>query len=144
MGSEILKSPQVTLVTGVAALLTGTMNTGETVATLAGGMYADLVLTGAFAAAVAINKSIHVYRRDLNIDGTADAPLPVVADGTNDYEHKYLCSFDVVPNTTAPQSIHREGVFVPNDCELYLKNDTGQTLNLGYTLKATPWTWSYV
>ena len=94
------------------------------------------MLTGTFASAPAVGKTISVYRRDLNIDGTKDAPLPVL---TN-YEHKFVGSFNVL-NSASEQVLPLNGIYCPHDAEFYIKNGSGQTLNSGYTIKATAWAW---
>lgn len=132
-----VEDAQVTICTAASNLLTNTLNTGETITLISTTKnFVDFVLTGTFAAAPATGKYIDLYRRDMNIDGTKDAPLPVLTS----YEHKHVGSFPV-QNVTGEQVLPLNGVYCPHDAEFYIKNGTAQTLNSGYTIKATSWTW---
>jgi hypothetical protein len=96
---------------------------------------ADLTLSVTFSVAPTVLGSIDIYRRDLNVDGSSDTPVP-----TATYTQKYVGSFNV-ESSTSIQYLSRESVPVSGDCELYLQNNTDQTMSLGWELKAKPWTW---
>lgn len=95
---------------------------------------ADIVFEGVFAVAPAAGKSLHLYRRDLDIKGTSDNPLPDAS-----YKEQYIGSIplDLVTN----QAIQLSGVRLSNNCEIYIENDSGQTLNGGWTLDIKPFGW---
>jgi len=96
----------------------------------------DLVLACAFGAAVGSNKVVNLYRRDLNIDGTNDAPVPSAS-----YESLYVGSF-VIPNGASATDYYPcPCVPLSKECSFYLKNGTDQTMSTGWTLKVTPKTY---
>jgi len=133
-----IRGSTITVCTGASTLLTGTLNTSETITPVPEDeAFADLELECAFATAPAAGKFIHVYRRDINMSAAGkNAPLPVVTD----YEEKYCGSFAVL-NSTAAQVLSLPGILIPHDAEFYIKNDTGQTMSAGYVLRAMPWSW---
>ena len=96
---------------------------------------ADFVLRCQWATITNIeNKTIDLYARDLNIDGTNDAIAP-----TATYLHRYIGAFKisaVAANTD--QYIKLTANNVPKEAEYYLLNSSGQTISAGWTLKVTP------
>lgn len=129
---------QVSLITGASGISAGAFDTEATRTTVSTTRsFVDLVLTCTFAVAPAVGDTVSVYRRDMNIDGTTDAPTPTL---TN-FEHKYVGSL-VVDVSTASQSLPLNGIWIPNDADFHLLNDSGQAINSGWTLKAITWDWA--
>lgn len=79
--------------------------------------------------------NVHLYRRDLNVDGTADNAIP-----TSLKRDSYVGSFTVdatAANTTSYMTL----VDVPlsgYDCEFYIENALSGNIPAGWTLKVTP------
>lgn len=96
---------------------------------------ADFALMCQWATITSIeNKTIDLYARDLNFDGTADAIAP-----TATFTHRYIGSFRisaVAANTNQYMLVNARNV--PKDAEYYLINSSGQTISAGWTLKVTP------
>jgi len=99
---------------------------------------AEFVLRCQWATITSIeNKTLDLYGRELNIDGTSDAIAP-----TATYTHRYIGSFRisaVAANTD--QYMKLIGYDVPKEAEYYLVNSSGQTVSAGWTLKVTPRTY---
>lgn len=125
---------QTTLESSGAQVNSATMSSALTTAisTSVTGDYATviLVLTVTFAAAPTVMSLVEIYSQPLDIDGTTDAPAP-----TTTYLHEWVGAF--VAKDTATQSLRAE-VTVPKNCNLYLYNKSGQAMNSGWTVKATP------
>lgn len=97
----------------------------------------NLALTVTFASAVAAaGKTVDVYYRYINIDGTNDEPVP----GTDAYfAGHYRGSFQLGDDVT--QYIKLFGVLAPvegEEVEVYLENNSGQTIN-AWKLTVLPW-----
>lgn len=97
---------------------------------------AAVVLTCAYATAPTANTAVNLYARLMDINGTNDAITP---DANN--THVYLGSFPL-DDTTAQQNIPLD-VRLPNQYssqvyQFYLRNNAGQTMAAGWTLKVTP------
>lgn len=94
---------------------------------------ASFVLSVAFGTAPTVNTTLDLYARELDIDGTDDAPVP-----TTTYKRRYIGSF-VLINQTATQYLKILAFDVPKLAEYYLHNNaTGQTISAGWMLKITP------
>jgi len=94
---------------------------------------ADFVLHADFGG-TPTNGAVRLYRRDLNIDGTADAPVPSAT-----YSNTYMGTFTIPASTTAFYSMTE--VPLTKDCQFYIENATGQNLSAGWDLKVTPKTY---
>jgi len=92
---------------------------------------ADLVFKGTFAAAPVSGQSINVYRRDMNINVTDDAPAPSAA-----YTNIFIAS--IILSTDITQTLSHPAVPISKDCTFYIENDSGQTLNSGWLLTVIP------
>ncbi len=95
---------------------------------------AKFALSVTFSVAPAAGKHIILFARALNFDGTNDAPVP-----SANYEASFVASFMVSP-VTSLQYVEAVGYDLPADCDLYIRNDAGQTISAGWTLKITPQT----
>jgi len=96
----------------------------------------DLVLTGTMAASIAAASNFFaVYARALNVDGTADAPVPGAS-----LKAKYVgpLLFAGSSASGAQTAILEDVQTSWADVEFYIENLTNATLNAGWTLKATP------
>jgi len=95
--------------------------------------YADVILDLVFAAAPTAGKMIYLYRQDLNIVSTNDAPDP-----DSSYPHKLVGSIAVDGVTT--QRLMFEPVNLPKDCRFVIKNDTDQNISANWDMYVRPWT----
>ena len=96
----------------------------------------DLVFTGTLAASVASTSNFFsVYARPLNIDGTADAPVPG-SSFTGGFVGALLISGS--GSSGAQTAILQDVPTSWADVEFYVENRTNASLNAGWTLKATP------
>jgi len=98
----------------------------------------DVALTVSPTAAIAATSTnIYLYRRDMNIDGTADEPIP----GVSNKQH-FMGAFQLSAATTASttQSLQITDVPLPGagDCEFYIENALGVNIPIGWVLKVTP------
>jgi len=98
----------------------------------------DIAITVSPTASVAAaSNNIYLYRRDLNVDGTADEPIP----GVSNKQH-YVGSFQLSAATTVSttQTLHIADVTLPGaqDCEFYIENASNVNIPLGWVLKVTP------
>ena len=99
--------------------------------------WADFVLTCAFGGAVGAGGFVRLYRQDLNIDTTNDAPAPATT-----YPRLFIGSF-VIPEAWAATL----GYFPLTDVKLIadqqysIENKTDQTISANWELKATPKTY---
>ncbi len=93
---------------------------------------ADAVLTVTLAVAPAAGAAIHLYRRDMAIDGANNAPVPDA-----NFKNIYLGSFplDLVSTT---QSLKLTDVPLTINQEFYLENDAVQSTSGTTSLKITP------
>jgi len=98
---------------------------------------ADFVLVCDFGAAVAANKCVYLYRQDLNIDGSNDAPAPAAA-----YEERLVGIFVIPSGTSATGYYPCEDVPLTKECQFSIKNGTDQNLSAGWDLKCTPKTYA--
>lgn len=104
---------------------------------------ADVVLTGTFGASVSsASNFVVLYRRDLNIDGTADAPIPGTAAPA--YSSRAIGHFSIPPFTASSGGsfIAAEVPISHGDQEFYIENKTNATLNAGWTVKVLPKTYN--
>ena len=118
--------------------MSGTPASPYSIATTGGGFpFVEFVLSGTFGAAPTVGKSVALLLRPMNINGTLDAPVP-----STTYLQKFMGTFTVSADTTQSllMSVERP---LPDEFEAYLYNvDTGQALNSGATLIATPYTYN--
>ena len=98
----------------------------------------DVVLTISPTASIAsTSTNLYLYRRDLNINGTADEGIPGASN-----KQKFVGSFQVPAATTVSTTHNLECNDVPlptpGDCEFYVENALGVNVPIGWTLKVTP------
>lgn len=98
--------------------------------------FADAVLDITLPTLATAGKSVHLYRRDKNIKGSNHAPVP----GDN-FPHIYIGSFPLNAVGTQ-QFISLPGIAISDDCEFYIKNDSGLATSGTTVLTLTPWTWN--
>lgn len=135
IGAAIKQSAtQAPVISDTSAIADGAFNAGTlTALTPTDEVYtADMVLDIQMLAAPTAGAAIHLYRRDLNIEGTNDASVP-----DTDFEHIYIGSFPLDLVGTR-QYIPLPAVPISADQEFYIKND-GDGATTGTTaLYATP------
>lgn len=95
------------------------------------------VFTGTFASAPGANRVVELVARELDVDGTLDTPAP-----TATYRQRLVGLF--VLEGTATQTLVLDVYDCPRKADWYLFSDAGVTLNAGWTLKATPFTFGPV
>lgn len=102
-----------------------------------GGSYPDALFAfrGQFGTATSIEgKTIDLYARPLNFDGTNDAPAP-----TATYTQKFIGSFVLsAASANTDQYLLLAAYDVPPEADYYIICNAGQTLSAGWTLKVTP------
>lgn len=98
--------------------------------------YADFVLKADFAAAVGANSVVNLYRQDLNIDSTNDAPAPSAS-----CPHLLVGRFVIPSGTSATGYYPCADVPLVKDQQFSIENKTNQSLSAGWDLKATPKTY---
>lgn len=104
---------------------------------------ANAVFNGSFSTSLSsASNTIALYRRDLNIDGTSDAPQPQSAAPA--YAVQFVGVFVFPPFTAGSQQavIQLTNIPLTEDCEFYIENRTNATLLSGYTIKITPKTYA--
>lgn len=99
---------------------------------------ADVALMITATASIASTSTgVYLYRRDINIDGTADEKVP----DTSNKQH-YVGSFQIPAATTVSTTHYVQLTDIPlptpGDCEFYLDNGLGVNILAGWTLKVTP------
>jgi len=97
---------------------------------------ADFVLKADFGAAVAAGSVVNLYRQDLNIDSTNDAPAPATT-----YKHLFVGSFVIPTGTSATGYYPLTDVPLVADQQFSIENKTDQNISAGWDLKATPKTY---
>ena len=97
----------------------------------------DAVLTCDFGAAVGNNLAISLFRQDLNIDGTSDAPAPATT-----YRHQYVGRFSVPSGQSASATYPCPDVPLTKECQFSIENGTDQSISAGWILKITPKTFA--
>jgi len=105
---------------------------------------ADVTLTFSGTNSVSsASNFIVLYRRDINVNGTADAPVPSTAAPA--YSHAPVGQF-LCPLYTASFSdaVNLQCVDVPisKECEFYVENRLNIPLGAGWTLKVVPKTYN--
>jgi hypothetical protein len=98
---------------------------------------ADFVLKADFAAAVAAGGVVRLFRQDLNIDSTNDAPAPSAS-----CEHLFVGSFVIPSGTSATGYYPLTDVPLAKDQQFSVQNKTSQSMSAGWDLKATPKTFN--
>lgn len=91
----------------------------------------------ATASIAATSTSVHLYRRDINVDGTSDEKSP----DTSNKQH-YMGSFQIPAATTVSTTHYVQLTDIPlpgaGDCEFYVENALAVNIPAGWTLKVTP------
>lgn len=149
MSSETIYkySSQVTAISSTATCTSNSFNQAAEVTSLSSaqtGYYpmADAAIFASFSTSVSsASNTLVLYRRDLNIDGTNDAPVPTSASPA--YSAIVVNAMAVPPYTAASSGYF----FIPNvplagDCEFYLQNNTNASISAGFTVKITPKTYA--
>lgn len=100
--------------------------------------HALFVLTFTLASTTSVqNKTINLYARALDISSTNDAESP--ESGAN-YKGRFIGAF-VVNDSGSAQYADVEAFDVPRKADYYIDNQTGQTINSGWTLVVTPFSY---
>ncbi len=83
-----------------------------------------------------VNSSINLYLRPLNIVSTNDAEVPDA-----NFQHVYVGRFPVNDVTTAqyiPIEIKLPNIVTAQEYEVYIENQTGQSMPTGWIIYITP------
>lgn len=114
------------------ASLTSTSFSGAPASAVTGShVLGDVVFEGTFAVAPDAEKVLYLYRRDLNIKGTTDSQIP-----SSSNKNTYIGTINLANTTT--QACQISAIPLSPDCEFYIENASGQTLNAGWTLDVKP------
>lgn len=135
-GASIIEEDSATtVISDTSAIADGGFNGGTITALTPSDVtgVARAVLDVAMAVAPAAGKQFHLYRRDLNVDGTDDAPVP---DANN--QSIYVGSF-TLDAVTARQYPVIPVVPLSKDQEFYIENDTGESTTGTTVVKIIPW-----
>ena len=129
---------QTTVISDTVAILNTAFN-GATITALVQTDYVplgDAVLTVTMAVAPAAGAAFHLYRRDMNIDGTNDSTVP-------DANFKSICvgSF-LLDLVTTIQYVSLTDIPLVVDQEFYIENDAGQSTTSTTIVKITPKTYN--
>ena len=125
---------QATVISDTSAITNTSFNAGTTTA-LTQTDYCptgDVVLNVTMAVAPSAGASFLVYRRDINIDSTNDAPVPDAS-----FKSIFVGAIYVDLVTTA-QYLSLPNIPLTIDQEFYIENDTGQSTSGTTVLKVTP------
>jgi hypothetical protein len=99
---------------------------------------ADVVLMIAPTASIALaSTNLFLYRRDINIDGTNDSPIPGTSNKTK-FVGAFQAAAAITVSTTQYLEITDVDLGPPGDCEFYVENGLGVNVPAGWTLKVTP------
>lgn len=147
---ELATSTQLTHVSSGAAVAAGAISGTADVATaLATSNHfnypvVDVALFASFTAAVnSLSNFINLYRRDLDIDSTNDAPIPQTAAPA--YSSALVGVFSIPPYTAASTGYFScPNVPITENCQLYIENKCNSGIAAGWTLKCKPKTDRYV
>lgn len=98
---------------------------------------ANAILTFTPSATTVEGDTIDLYRRDINIAGTNDEPIP-----KTDFKHKYMGSF-VVDVDTIEQTLQLTGIPLAKECEFFIFNNLNGavTINNTWDLDIQPYTY---
>lgn len=127
-----------TVISDTSAIATGNLNAGTVTAltrTTSNGKVslAKAVLDVQMNVSAGDGKVFHLYLRELDINSTNDAPIPVA--GT--YEHTFVGSF-IIKSGTTRQYIPLKKIPIEDSQEFYIKNDTGQSTTGTTVVKILP------
>jgi len=136
-------STQVTAISGTANVAAAGFNgSAEVVAMNSANHYNMPLADGALFISLSTSVSsasnfVNLYRRDINIDGTGDSPLPQSAAPA--YSNLFVGAF-LVPPFTATSTAYLALTDIPLtlDCEFYIENKTNATIVQPFTLKLKP------
>ena len=125
---------QVTAISDTSAIADTAFNAGTITALVQTDCcpLGDAVLNVTMAVAPAAGAAFHLYRRDMNIDGTNDSTAPDA-----NFKSTYIGSFPLDLVTSA-QYISLTDIPLTVDQEFYLENDAGQATSGTTVLKVTP------
>lgn len=106
---------------------------------------ADLAIKISNTASVSsASNFILVYRRDKNIDGANHEPVPSTATSTA-WSNHLVGAIQIPPYSVASTTyVNLTDVPMTFDCEFYLENRLNTAVGLGWTIKVTPKTDSFV
>ena len=128
---------QVTCINDPSAIADVAFNGGTVTALVQGDLcpLGDAVLDITMAVAPIAGSSIHLYRRDMNIDGVNDSTIPDA-----NFKSIYVGSFPLDLVITQ-QYIALTDIPLVVDQEFYIENDGGQATSGTTVLKVTPKTY---
>ena len=142
---KVTTSTQITHIGSGASLAAGSLSVSGDISTALAGTgnlarypRADVTLMIAPTASIASTSvNLYLYRRDLNIDGASDSPVPGASNKT-----KFVGTFQAAAATTVSTTQYLSAMDVdlgaPGDCEFYIENGLGVNVPAGWTLKVTP------
>jgi hypothetical protein len=142
---KVTTSTQITHIGSGASIAAGAFSGSADISTaLAGtgnlGRYprCDVTIMITPTASIAsTSTNLYLYRRDLNVDGTNDNPIPGASNRTR-FVGAFIASAATTVSTTQYLTITDVDLGAPNDVEFYVENALGVNVPIGWTLKVTP------
>ncbi len=143
--TKVTTSTQVTHIGNGASIAAGGLNVSADVSVALVGTgnmnrypRCDIALMIAPTASIAAaSTNIYLYRRDMNFDGTNDAPIPNTSNKVLN-----VGAFQVAASTTVSTTQYLQLCDIPlpgeGDCEFYIENALGVNIPVGWTLKVKP------
>lgn len=140
-GSEVTVSSSTATVAVGDVSGTATVVTNLTSANHANYPYGRAVLTFSGTNSISsASATVNLYRRDMNVNGTADSPE--LSTATNSlYLRKYVGTFVAKATSasfTANQELTIEEFPLSKDCEFYIENKLNIPVGASWVLKVTP------
>ena len=129
---------QATAISDASAIADSAFNAGTVTALVQTDFcpLGDALLDITMAVAPVAGSSIHLYRRDMNIDGSNDSTVPDA-----NFKNVYVGSFPLDLVDTQ-QYISLTGVPLTLDQEFHIENDSGRATSGTTVLKITPKTYN--
>lgn len=103
----------------------------------------DFVLFHSASASVSsASNTVLLFRRDCQVDGSNDNPVPITSTITP-YSNTFVGAFTVPAYTGATSSyISLTDIPITKECEFYLQNSCNHRIEGSWVLKFTPKTWA--
>lgn len=102
--------------------------------------HALFVLRLQFATITSVqNKTVNLYARPLDIDGTSDSDAP--ESGAN-FKGRFIGAFVInAQSANTNEFVEIQAFDLPRVASYWIDNQTGQTISAGWTLKVTPFSY---
>ncbi|RLA18743.1 MAG: hypothetical protein DRQ62_13095 [Gammaproteobacteria bacterium] len=135
-GAAILEQENTsptTVCTSGSALATDSFDSESKTVLSSDAPFAKLLLTFQVGATTGAGAFVNIYRRDMNVDGTTDTTIPS-ATNPKIYVGRILIPEGMTINTDYTET--ESAAPLDGDCEFYIENQMGVSINSGWVLKA--------